>query len=92
LIRGRMRSCKIKKNKNVLEDQKFSLYMEVYIMDQDYRKKFIKSYIKKYFNSYSVIELGLIEYYFRLDNYERVKDLLIKFDKHENTGMLKEVI
>jgi hypothetical protein len=61
-------------------------------MDQDYRKKFIKSYIKKYFNSYSVIELGLIEYYFRLDNYERVKDLLIKFDKHENTGMLKEVI
>ncbi len=61
-------------------------------MDQDYRKKFIKSYIKKYFYSYSVIELGLIEYYFRLDNYDRVKDLLIERDKHENSGMLKEVI
>ena len=38
-------------------------------MDQDYRKKFIKSFIKERFNSYSVIELGLIEYYLKLDNY-----------------------
>ena len=47
-------------------------------MDQDYRKKFIKSFIKERFNSYSVIELGLIEYYLKLDNYEMIRDLLYR--------------
>ena len=50
-------------------------------MDQDYKNQFnaiIKSFIKNSFNDYSVIELGLIEYYLNLNNFKRVKDLLIK--------------
>jgi len=59
-------------------------------MDQDYRKKFIKSFIKNSFNDYSVIELGLIEYYLNLNNFKRVKDLLIKCNlNHLNPNLFK---
>ena len=46
-------------------------------MDKD-KKQFIKSFLKQSFDSYSVIELGLIEYYLKLDNYEMIRDLLYR--------------
>tara|TARA_R100000008_G_C3438721_1_gene93291 strand:+ start:66 stop:353 length:288 start_codon:yes stop_codon:yes gene_type:complete len=52
----------------------------------------IKSFIKKHSNSYSVIELGLIEYYLKLDNYERVKDLLSSMEFEESRGLKKQYI
>ena len=48
-----------------------------YNMDKD-KKQFIKSFLKQSFDSYSVIELGLIEYYLKLDNYEMIRDLLYR--------------